>query len=87
MKRRNRQLLEVTIPTDNEPTGSCCQSNSDQHLDGPPLGEKPRHCRLRPGREQARRLLETASDELVRSAVKVSLSGLFAAAVYWIEHR
>jgi hypothetical protein len=32
-------------------------------------------------------LLETASDELVRSAVKASMTGVAAWAVYWIEHR
>lgn len=38
-------------------------SNSDQHLDGLPLGEKPQTTRLRPARMRARRLLDTASDE------------------------
>ncbi len=84
---KNRRPEEVTIPTEDEPTGSHCQSNSDQHLDGPPLGAKPRARRLRPGRAQARRLLETASDEFVRLAVKASTMGLAGLAVYWFERR
>ncbi|KQW13549.1 hypothetical protein ASD08_30765 [Streptomyces sp. Root369] len=84
---KNRRPEEVTIPTENEPTGSQHQSNSDQHLDGPPLGEKPRHGRLRPARMRARRLLDTASDELVRLAVQASTTGVLTWAVYWIEHR
>ena len=84
---KNRRPEEVTIPTENEPTGSHCQSNSDQHLDGPPLGEKPQTRRLSPAQMRARRLLDTASDELVRLAVKASVTGAFAGAVYWFEHR
>ncbi|WP_159058822.1 hypothetical protein [Streptomyces caeruleatus] len=84
---RTANLKETTIPTENEPTGSHCQSNSDQHLDGPPLGEKPQTKRLSPAQIRARRLLDTASDELVRLAVKASLTGVFAGAVYWIERR
>jgi len=84
---RTDNQKEATIPTDNEPTGSHCQSNSDQHLDGPPLGAKPQDRRLSPGRAQARRLLETASDELVRLAVKASTMGLAGMAVYWFERR
>jgi hypothetical protein len=84
---KNRQPKEATIPTDNEPTGSHCQSNSDQHLEGLPLGEKPQTRGLSPARMRARRLLNTASDELVRLAVKASLTGVFAGAVYWFERR
>ncbi|MFE5373658.1 hypothetical protein [Streptomyces mirabilis] len=84
---KNRRPEEVTIPTENEPTGSHRQSNSGQHLEGPPLGEKPQTRRLSPARIRARRLLDTASDELVRLAVKASATGVLAGAVYWIEHR
>ncbi|MGW2074213.1 hypothetical protein ACWCPK_38230 [Streptomyces sp. NPDC001953] len=79
--------MEATIPTGNEPTGSYRQSNSDQHLDGPPLGEKQRPSRLSLARKQARRLLETAADELVRSAVNASMGGLFTVLAYWVTHR
>lgn len=36
---------------------------------------------------RARRLLDTASDELVRLAVKASVTGVLAWAVYWFERR
>ncbi|MGW1503785.1 hypothetical protein ACWCQW_35555 [Streptomyces mirabilis] len=75
------------IPTEDEPTGSHCQSNSDQHLDGPPLGEKPQTTRLSPARMRARRLLDTASDELVRLVVQASATGAYVWAVHWIERR
>lgn len=84
---RTANQKEVTIPTDNEPTGSHRQSNPDQRLDGPPLGAKPQNRRLSPGWAQARRLLETASDEFVRLTVKASTTGLTALAVYWFERR
>lgn len=83
---KNRQPKEARIPTDNEPTGSHCQSNPDQHLEGPPLGEKPQ-TRLIPSRMRARRLLDTASDELVRLAVKASATGVYLWFVHWIERR
>jgi hypothetical protein len=87
LESKNRRPEEVTIPTDNEPTGSHCQSNPDQHLDGPPLGEKPQERRLSPARMRARRLLDTASDELVRLAVQASATGVYVWAVHWIERR
>ncbi|SEB78558.1 hypothetical protein [Streptomyces sp. TLI_105] len=34
----------------------------------------------------ARRLWETASDELVRWAVKLSTTGIMAWVTYWIDH-
>ncbi|MER5917029.1 hypothetical protein ABT124_43445 [Streptomyces sp. NPDC001982] len=82
---KNRQPEEVTIPTENEPTGYHRQSNSDQHLDGPPLGEKPQTRRLSPARMRARRLLDTASDELVRLVVQASATGVYLWLVHWIE--
>ncbi|MFF3378162.1 hypothetical protein ACFYXF_35065 [Streptomyces sp. NPDC002680] len=82
---KNRRFEEVTIPTENEPTGSHCHSNSDQHLDGPPLGEKPQTRRPSPARLRARRLLDTASDELVRLAMQASVTGAYVWAVHWIE--
>lgn len=84
---RTDNQKEATIPTDNEPTGSHRRSNSDQRLEGPPLGAKPQNRRPSPSRAQARRLLETASDELVRLAVKASTTGVVALAVYWFERR
>ncbi|GAA0348174.1 hypothetical protein GCM10009540_80680 [Streptomyces turgidiscabies] len=84
---RNGRPEEVTISTENEPTGSHCQSNSDQHLDGPALGEKPQTRRPSPARMRARRLLDTASDELMRLAVKASVTGVLAGAAYWFERR
>ncbi|MGW3445674.1 hypothetical protein [Streptomyces sp. NPDC001076] len=56
-------------------------------MEGPPLGEKPKDRRLSPARMRARRLLDTASDELVRRAVQASTTGLTAAAIYWFERR
>ncbi|WP_330352095.1 hypothetical protein [Streptomyces chartreusis] len=82
---KNRQPEEETIPTENEPTGSHCQSNSDQHLDGPPLGEKSQTRRLSPAHIRARRLLDTASDELVRLAVRASATGMYLWFVHWLE--
>ncbi|MGK3943373.1 hypothetical protein ABK046_33650 [Streptomyces caeruleatus] len=34
---------------------------------------------------RSRRLLDTASDEFVRLAVKASATGVLAGAVYWFE--
>ncbi|MDX3127755.1 hypothetical protein F3K20_19770 [Streptomyces scabiei] len=84
---KNRYAEGATIPTENEPTGSHHQSKPDQHLDGPPLAAKPQGRRLSPARMRARRLLDTASDELVRLAVKASATGALAWAVYWFERR
>lgn len=84
---KNHQPEEETIPTENEPTGSHRQCCSDQHLEGSPLGEKAQPQRLSPARRRARRLLDTASDELVRLAMQASTTGALAWVVYWVEHR
>ncbi|WP_216586865.1 hypothetical protein [Streptomyces brasiliscabiei] len=51
------------------------------------MGEKPQNRRLSPARMRARRLLGTASDELVRRVVQASTTGVLAWAVCWIDHR
>ncbi|WP_329228908.1 hypothetical protein [Streptomyces canus] len=83
----NGRPEEVTITTENEPTGYHCQSTSDQHLDGPALGETPQTRRLSPARMRARRLLDTASDELMRQVVRMSATGVYLWFVHWLERR
>ncbi|MER6563316.1 hypothetical protein ABT300_37440 [Streptomyces sp. NPDC001027] len=83
----NADLKEAAIPTKDEPTGSHRQSNPDQHLEGPPLGEGPQAKRLSPARMRARRLLDTASDELVRVAVKAIVTFTLGCLYYWLQSR
>lgn len=79
--------MEVPIPTTEEPTGPPDQSNSSKNLRGRLRGWTLRFTRFRLSRRLAQRLLETAGDELVRTAVKASTTGLGLAALYWIQHR
>ncbi|GAA2350762.1 hypothetical protein SVIO_111740 [Streptomyces violaceusniger] len=83
----DRRPLETTICTPSEPKCSHCQSTTDDHLDGPPLGSgQPEHC-YRSGRRQFRRLVSTATDELTRTAIKaISSSGLLFLAYWWNRH-
>ncbi|AEM88554.1 hypothetical protein Strvi_9269 (plasmid) [Streptomyces violaceusniger Tu 4113] len=83
----DRRPLETTICTSPEPRCSHCQSTTDDHIDGPPLGsEQPEHC-CRSGRRQVRRLVSTATDELTRTAIKaISSGGLLFLAYWWNRH-
>ncbi|MFH8494140.1 hypothetical protein [Streptomyces coeruleorubidus] len=84
---KKRRPEEVTIPTVNEPTGSHRQDKPDDHLEGPPLGEKPQARRMSLARIRARRLLDTASDELVRLVMQASTTGVYLWFVHWLERR
>ncbi|MFB7446120.1 hypothetical protein ACFC01_49075 [Streptomyces mirabilis] len=57
------------------------------YLNGPPIDKKPKPGGGGSTRRLARQLLKTAGDELVRTAVKASTTGLGLLAWYWIQHR
>ncbi|MFH8485321.1 hypothetical protein [Streptomyces longisporoflavus] len=75
--------MEAEIPTTPEPKGSHCQC---KHLPGPQLGEPAERERPSAARRHARRLLETASDELTRIAVKGSVAGVLTVIAYAVNH-
>ncbi|MFF1278983.1 hypothetical protein ACFVZC_37405 [Streptomyces marokkonensis] len=56
-------------------------------LEGPPLGEEPQARRFSPARMRARRLLDTASGELMRLIVQAFATGAYVRAAHWIERR
>jgi hypothetical protein len=47
----------------------------------------PEARRLSPARMRARRLMDTATDELVRLAVKASAYGVYVWFIHWLESR
>lgn len=74
--------MEAEIPTNPEPTGCHCQ----KHLPGPDLDKPAEVERPSAARRHARRLLETAHDELTRYVIKASATGALIGIGYLIEH-
>ncbi|MFD9635193.1 hypothetical protein [Streptomyces violascens] len=84
--RRETTTKEAEIPTDDEPTGHHSQGTNANHLNGPALGDKPDRPPHSAARRHFRRLVNSASDELTRYAIKAATSGVLTLIAYWIHH-
>lgn len=85
--RREHQSKEVDIPSNRKHRRQVRQCPSSMIARTSRSRDHIRtHVEERPARRHFRRLLNSATDELLRAGVKASVSGVGALALYWWNH-